>query len=205
VLRIESSLDVVAPTSPLGGVTVIDFTSYLTGPWATCLLADQGARVVKVEPIGAGDQLRSMGTMRAGMSAVFAVANRNKESIALDLKSTTARDIAQRLVAGADVVAENFRPGVSERLGLDYAACRAVNADIVHLSISGYGERGPYAQLPTFDSVVQAHSGMCYAQGNDATPEFVRQAVCDKVTALYAAQAVTAALFARAEDKAGDR
>ena len=197
-------MDVRYPTTtPLGGVQIVDFTSYLTGPWATCLLADQGARVIKVEPVGVGDTLRYMGTSRAGMSAVFAVANRNKRGIALDLKSPRGAEIARRLVSRADVVAENFRPGVAAKLGLDYAACHALKPDVIHLSISGYGDKGPYSQLPTFDSVIQAHSGMCYGQGNDASPEYVRQAICDKVTALYAAQGITAALFARARGAGG--
>jgi crotonobetainyl-CoA:carnitine CoA-transferase CaiB-like acyl-CoA transferase len=190
---------------PLEGVRVVDATAYIAGPLATMMLGDQGADVIKVEPPGLGDTLRLLGSLRGGMSAFFATSNHSKRSVTLNLRDERGRALLERLVATADVFAQNFRPGVVERLGIDYEALRAVRPDLVYVSISGFGESGPYARQPVFDNVIQALSGMATAQalGEDGEPDLIRHVVCDKATALTAAQAVTAALFARERGAGG--
>jgi crotonobetainyl-CoA:carnitine CoA-transferase CaiB-like acyl-CoA transferase len=190
--------------APFSGIRIVDFTSYFTGPYATAILADQGAEVIKVEASPNGDLMRQMGTSRDGQAATYESVNHSKRSIALDLKQESAQEVAQRLIARGDVFVENFRPGVAERLGLDYQTIRKLAPDIICVSISGYGNKGPYGRMPTFDSIVQGHSAMAFTQGADERPEYVRQAIVDKVTALYAAQAISAALFARAMGRGGD-
>jgi crotonobetainyl-CoA:carnitine CoA-transferase CaiB-like acyl-CoA transferase len=184
---------------PLHGIRIVDVTAYIAGPLATMTLADQGADVIKVEPPGVGDMLRLLGTLRGGMSAFFATSNRNKRSVVLNLRAERGRALLRRLAATADVFVQNFRPGVVERLGIDYAALCEARPDLVYVSISGFGETGPYAQRPVFDNVIQALSGMATAQAHPESgdPDMIRHVVCDKATALTAAQAITAALFAR--------
>jgi crotonobetainyl-CoA:carnitine CoA-transferase CaiB-like acyl-CoA transferase len=189
---------------PLSGIRIIDLTAMLSGPYATMILADQGADVIKVEPPD-GDHTRKAGNRRHGFSASFLNLNRNKRSIALDLKSPKARDIVLRLAAGADAFVQNFRPGVAERLGLGEADVRAARPDIVYTSISGFGERGPWSAKPAYDPVVQALSGLTTVQaGSDAErPRLVRTVLPDKMTAITASQAITAALLARARTGEG--
>lgn len=184
---------------PLSGIRVVDLTAMASGPFATAILGDQGAEVVKVEPPGTGDLLRHIGTTRGGISAVFANINRNKRSIVIDLRCAAGVATLQRLVAHADVFVQNFRPGVIERMGLGEAALCEENPGLVYVSISGFGAQGPDAQRKVYDSVMQAYAGFAAHQSNPATgvPEFVRNVVCDKSTALTTAQAITAALFAR--------
>lgn len=192
-------------SGPLAGIRVIDLTSHASGPIATAILADQGADVVKIERPGSGDLMRSLGAVRNGMSSIFATLNRNKRSVAVDIARPEGRDIVRRLAREADVVAQNFRPGTVDRLGLGEPALRAENSDLVYLSISGFGESGPYADRRAYDSVVQAISGMAAHQADpsDGRPRFIRNAICDKVTGLTAAQLVTAALFVRARGGGG--
>jgi crotonobetainyl-CoA:carnitine CoA-transferase CaiB-like acyl-CoA transferase len=187
------------------GLKVLDFSIALTGPYAASLLADQGAEVIKVERPGIGDIARFVGVMVNGMSALYLVCNRGKRSIALDLQTPEGVDIARRLAAEADVVIENFRPGVMERLGLGYEALRADNPDLVYASLSGFGDVGPYRDRSVYDTVMQAYGGIAANQADpdDGVPTFLRQTVADKVTALYATQAITAALFARAQGRGG--
>lgn len=190
---------------PLDGIRVIDATAMIAGPLATRILADQGADVVKVEPPGRGDLVRHMGAARGGVSATFLTANRNKRSVALDLKSEGGRDVLRRLVATADCFVQNFRPGTAERLGIDEGALRAVRPDLLYVSLSGFGERGPYAGRRVYDPVVQALSGLADVQRDRDTgrPRMMRLIVPDKVTALSAAQAITAGLLARARSGEG--
>jgi crotonobetainyl-CoA:carnitine CoA-transferase CaiB-like acyl-CoA transferase len=190
---------------PLQGIRIVDVTAYIAGPLATMVLADQGADVIKVEPPGVGDMLRLLGTMRGGMSAFFATSNRGKRSLVLNLRDERGRALLRRLVGTADAFVQNFRPGVVERLGIDYGALSAVRPGLVYVSISGFGESGPYARRPVFDNVIQALSGMASAQAHDAggEPDMIRQVVCDKATALTAAQAITAALLARERGAGG--
>jgi crotonobetainyl-CoA:carnitine CoA-transferase CaiB-like acyl-CoA transferase len=184
---------------PLDGFRIVDVTQMISGPMATMMLADQGADVIKVEPPMTGDLTRLMAGRRHAMSPTFAVANRNKRSVAVDLKHPNGVDVLKRLVARADLFVQNFRPGAADRMGLGEPALREVKPDLVYVSISGFGETGPYVHKRTYDPVIQALSGLASIQGDPATgrPRMIRVIVPDKVTALTAAQAMTAALLAR--------
>jgi crotonobetainyl-CoA:carnitine CoA-transferase CaiB-like acyl-CoA transferase len=191
-------------TQPLRGIRVVDLTTNMSGPLTTMVLADQGADVVKVEPL-AGDLIRTIGTSRAGMSAYFANLNRGKRSIAVDLGTDAGRGLVERLSAGADVFVQNFRAGVIERLGLGPDVLRAANPRLVYASISGFGTTGPLGAAPAYDHVVQALSGFAALQHDGTAPSMVRQGVIDKATAYNAAQAITAALLARVSTGEGTR
>jgi crotonobetainyl-CoA:carnitine CoA-transferase CaiB-like acyl-CoA transferase len=184
---------------PLYGYRIIDLTSNVAGPLATMILADQGADVIKVEAPGGGDATRAGGNRRAGFTASFLNNNRNKRSIVLDLKKPAAVRALLRLAARADVFIQNFRPGVAERLGVGEEAVRAVAPRIVYVSISGFGEKGPYAEKPAYDPVIQGFSGIASVQAgsDEARPRLLRTILPDKLTAITASQAITAALLAR--------
>jgi len=177
----------------------------LTGPYAAALLGDQGAEVIKVEQPGAGDLARWIGATVNGMSALYLVCNRGKRCIAVDLQQPEGVEIVRELARTVDVVIQNFRPGVIERLGLGYDDVRAINPDVVYASLSGFGNEGPYRERAVLDPVMQAYAGMAANQADpaDGVPVFVRQTVCDKVTALFASQAIVAALFARERGAGG--
>jgi crotonobetainyl-CoA:carnitine CoA-transferase CaiB-like acyl-CoA transferase len=180
----------------LDGFRVIDFSQVIAGPLATRVLADQGADVIKVEP-PSGDILRHMGGV-AGLSPTFATVNRSKRSLVLDLKKSGGVEALLRLVAGADVFVQNSRPGTADRIGIGEKELRAENPRLVYVSISGFGETGPYAHKRVYDPIVQGMSGLCEIQGaGTGPPGLVRVIVPDKVTALTAAQNITAALLAR--------
>jgi crotonobetainyl-CoA:carnitine CoA-transferase CaiB-like acyl-CoA transferase len=189
----------------LDGVRIIDATALFAGPLATMMLGDQGADVIKIEPPGGqGDLMRSMGIARGGIASTFHAVNRNKRSIVLDLRADEGREILARLVEGADVFVQNYRPGDAARLGVDEATLRARRADLVYVSLTAWGESGPQAQRPAFDSVMQAASGIAASQaGPDGRPQLVRSAIVDKVTGLNLAQCITAALFARSRTGEG--
>jgi crotonobetainyl-CoA:carnitine CoA-transferase CaiB-like acyl-CoA transferase len=184
---------------PLDGIRIVDLTSMLSGPWATMILADQGADVIKVETIGQGDHTRSLGNRSNGFAAQFLNLNRNKRSVTIDLKAEAGRRLLKRLAGTAHVLVQNFRPGVVERLGIDEEAIRAVAPEIIYVSISGFGERGPLAGKPTYDPVVQALSGLTSVQGGSDTarPRLIRTVLPDKLTAVTAAQAISSALVSR--------
>jgi crotonobetainyl-CoA:carnitine CoA-transferase CaiB-like acyl-CoA transferase len=184
---------------PLSGFRIIDLTTMISGPMATGLLGDQGADVIKVEGPGVGDLMRLLGKPREGITASFATTNRNKRSIVLDLKEEEDREAFLKLVATADVVVQNFRPGVVERMGIGEDDLRKRNADLIYVSISGFGEKGPYSSKRVYDPIVQALSGLATIQGNRGVgrPRMMRLVIPDKVTAITAAQAITAALLAR--------
>ncbi|RFC62601.1 CoA transferase [Fulvimarina endophytica] len=183
---------------PLSGIRIADFTSMIAGPLATMILADQGADVIKIERPEGGDHSRQVADRRGGFSASFLQNNRNKRSVALDLKSEAGLQAALDIAASADVVVENFRPGVAERIGIGYEAIRALRPDIVYVSIAGFGFTGEWAKRPVYDPLIQALSGLASVQGGDGPrPRLVRTIVPDKVTAIQASQAITAALFAR--------
>jgi len=190
---------------PLDGIRVVDLTAMVSGPMATAVLADQGADVIKVEPPGTGDLIRQIGCSRGGLSAIFSTLNRNKRSLVLDLGEPRGLAVLLDLVASADVFVQNFRPGVAEQMGIGEAALRRVAPGLVYVSISGFGETGPYARRRVYDIVIQALSGMAASQADPRTgvPELVRNIVADKATALVAAQAITAALFARERGAGG--
>ncbi len=192
---------------PLAGFRVVDLTAVVSGPMATAVLADQGADVIKVEPLPAGDLTRILGSARGGVTSLFETINRGKRSLALDLKQAAGRELLLALVPSADLVVENFRPGAMARLGLGYEELRRVRADLVYVSITGFGPDGPYAGNRVYDAIVQAVSGIAAVQANPErqVPELVRNLICDKVTALTAAQAMTAALLLRQRTGAGSQ
>ena len=183
----------------LDGFRILDLSAVISGPYGTMILADQGADVIKVEPPGKGDFTRSAGNRSGGLSASFLNNNRNKRSITVDLKTPEGVALVKRLAKGCDVFVQNFRPGVVDRLGLGEEAIRAVAPSIVYVSISGFGEKGPYAQKPVYDPLIQGFSGLATVQaGSDAArPRMLRTILPDKLTAITASQAITAALLAR--------
>jgi crotonobetainyl-CoA:carnitine CoA-transferase CaiB-like acyl-CoA transferase len=183
---------------PLHGYRIVDLTSNVSGPLATMILGDQGAEVIKVEPLD-GDHTRAGANRRGGFAANFLNNNRNKRSICLDLKKPEALRALMRLAAGADVFVQNYRPGVAERLGVGEDAVRAVSPKIVYVSISGFGEKGPYAQKPVYDPLIQGFTGLATVQAgsDEARPRMLRTILPDKLTAITASQAITAALLAR--------
>jgi crotonobetainyl-CoA:carnitine CoA-transferase CaiB-like acyl-CoA transferase len=186
---------------PLAGIRVLDLTSVVSGPLATMFLADQGAEVIKIEPLGGDITRRSRQSISASgeFSALFVSSNRGKRSLALDLKRREAAEIMRQLVARSDVLVQNFRPGTMERLGFGEPALRELNPRLIYVSISGVGESGPYAKKRVYDPIIQALSGFADLQAEPKTrrPQMIRTIVADKTTAIFAAQAVTAALFAR--------
>ncbi len=181
---------------PLTGIKIIDLTQVVAGPFATQLLAEQGAEVVKVESL-TGDLLR--GGRIEGFSAIYANTNRGKRSIALDLKTDAGLQVVLDLTRDADVFVENFRPGVCDRLGLGENTIRETTPDIIHVSINGFGPTGPYADRPALDPIMQGYTGMVSGQASDEFPfpDFIRTTAADKAAAYTAAQAITAALYAR--------
>ncbi len=184
-----------ASPKPLAGVRVLDLTRVLAGPFCTALLADLGAEVIKIESPVAGDDARSLGPFRDGSSVYFSILNRGKQSVTLDLKHPDAREVLLELAERADVFIENFRPGVAQRLGVGHEAVMARNPRLVYASISGFGQSGPMSQLPAYDLVIQAASGLMSLTGEpDGEPMKVGESVGDLVAGLYAAFAVTTAL-----------
>jgi len=193
---------------PLAGFRVVDLSAVVSGPLTGALLADQGADVIKVERTGAGDIQRNVGSRRNGFSGFFHVLNRGKRSIAVDLGTPEGIELVQRLAADADVVIQNFRPGVVDRLGIGYDALAEVNAGLVYLSISGFGPSGPRAGDRAYDPIIQAFSGMTDVQGrihreHPDRPEQVNMLLLDKLTAWTGCQAITAALLARSRSGQG--
>ncbi|MDJ0684802.1 MAG: CoA transferase [Alphaproteobacteria bacterium] len=184
---------------PLDGVRIVDLTQVVSGPSASMMLGDQGADVIKIENTGAGDVTRQVSTRRNGFTASFVNNNRNKRSIALDLKDERGLKAVKALTREADVFMHNFRPGVIERLGLGEDAVRQERPDIIYASISGFGENGPYAAKPVYDPLVQALSGLTTIQGGSdkARPRLVRTILPDKLTGVMASQSITAALLHR--------
>jgi crotonobetainyl-CoA:carnitine CoA-transferase CaiB-like acyl-CoA transferase len=192
---------------PLSGIRVIDFTAVVAGPWATRLLADCGAEVIKVEAVGDGDLLRFAPPVNDGMSRVYAHFNRGKKSVTLDLKSRGGLEVARGLVRCADVVVENFRPGVMARLGLDYETVSKDNPRLVYCSVSGYGQDGPDAGKAAYAPVVHAASGfdhvMATTQNGDGAPLNAGVMIADFTAGIYAFGAIQAALLHRERNGAG--
>ena len=196
-----------AKTGPLAGFRVVDLSAVVSGPLTAALLCDQGAEVIKVEKT-TGDIQRHVGSKRNGFSGFFHVLNRGKRSIAADISTDAGRDIVQRLASNADVVIQNFRPGVVERLGIGYQALRKINPKLVYLSISGFGPDGPNAKDRAYDPIIQAYSGIAAVQGrihaeHSDKPEQVNMLLLDKLTAQAGCQAVTAALLERSKSDEG--
>ena len=189
----------------LTGIRVIDLTRILAGPFCTALLADLGADVIKVENAD-GDPVREQGAIRDGLSWYFAQFNRNKRSIVLDLYSDEGKTALADLIAGADVLVENFRPGVLDRMGFDEAHLRRLNPRVVVTSVNGYGSNGPYVDRPAFDFIAQAMSGFMSVTGEpDRAPMRAGPPISDLVAGLYAALGTVSALVARGAAGGGDR
>ena len=184
---------------PLDGMRIVDFTTMIAGPYATMILADQGADVIKIEAPIRSDHVRRAGYGQRNFSAAFLNNNRNKRSISVDVKADAGRELMLKLTQHADVFVQNFRPGVMARLGIDEPQLRTVNPGLIYVSMSGWGESGPYAHKPVYDPIIQALSGLASVQaGSDqARPRLIRTILPDKLTGITAAQAVTAALVAR--------
>ena len=189
--------------SALAGVKVLDLTSMVSGPVAAMMLADQGADVIKVEPTS-GEQMRHIGPTVNKVTAAFFSCNRGKRSIGVDLKSEDGKKILFDLVTDADVLIQNFRPGAMERMGFGEPVLREINPRLIYVSISGFGEEGPYAHKRVYDPVIQALSCATDIQGDRTTgrPQMFRIIIADKVTAITAAQAISTALYAR--EKSGE-
>lgn len=190
--------------APFAGLKVVDLSQGIAGPYCAMLLAQYGADVVKVESIGDGDWARALGVRYGNHTAYSIIGNLGKRSVALDLKTTAGKDLLWRLLDGADVFIEGFRPGVIARLGFDYEAVSARVPRLLYLSISGFGQTGPLAERPAMDPVLQAYTGlMVENRGEDGIPHRVPVIVVDMSTALYAFQALSAALYARRDASHG--
>jgi len=184
-------------TQPLAGIKVVEFSTMITASLATMMFAQQGADVIKVEPPGIGDPMRWLGSQKAGISGLFHNCNQAKRSITLDLKSAEDLAHARQLCLQADVVIHNYRPGVMDRLGLGSEALRQEKPELIYCAITGFGHEGPLSDRPAYDHVMQAMAGFMTLQGHPEGFAYVKTLICDKLTAYTAAQAITAALFAR--------
>ena len=189
-------------SGPYKGVRVLELTSTVSGPFAGMMLADQGADVIKIEPPGIGDLARFMGTIKDGMGAMFSTLNRNKKCICLDFKNEEDLKVLKKLVTTADVLIENYRPGIVKKLGIDYESLSKINPDLIYCSISGYGQSGPYKEKKVYDPLIQGTVGIPLAQNNQS-PELIRTIIYDKVTGLTSAQAISAALYQKAIGEGG--
>lgn len=187
---------------PLEGVTVLEFSTMITASLAAMMLGEQGARVIKVEPTDMGDPMRYIGTSKGGISSLFANCNRGKESIRVNIKEESGQALIRELVSQVDIIVHNFRPGVMDKLNLGSEQLRAENEKLIYMAISGFGTTGPLSSAPAYDPVIQAHSGMTTAQGGEEQ-QFIRNLMCDKLTAYTACQALTTALYARERTGAG--
>jgi crotonobetainyl-CoA:carnitine CoA-transferase CaiB-like acyl-CoA transferase len=193
-----------AQHGPLHGIKVLDLSVMISGPLAAMMLGDQGADVIKVESPGLGDFMRYLGSAKGGMTGIFVNNNRGKRSLVVDLKSEQGVAVLKKLAETADVVIQNFRPGAVERLGIGYEDLKKVNPQLIYVSISGYGPDGPDSGHRVYDNVIQAASGLASVQTDprNGEPSLFRTLLCDKVTSLTAAQAISSALYARAAGNA---
>ena len=191
----------------LDGIRVIDLTTIYSGPICTSILGDQGADIVKVESPDGDFMRHPLGSQRNGVGGAFAMMNRNKRSVVIDLAEDEGKAVFKKLVAGADVVVENYRPGVMERLGIGYETLKAVNPRLVFASINGVGHKGPYAGRRVYDAIIQSISGIGSLQADPARerPILINSLICDKITSMTAAQAIAAALVARERTGIGQR
>ena len=182
---------------PLEGITILEFSTMITAALASMMLAEQGARVIKVGPLEMGDPMRYIGARKGDISSLFAGCNRGKESLAIDLKSQAGQAVIRDMIPEVDVVIHNFRPGTMETMNLGSEDLMSLNPRLIYTAISGFGTEGPLRRAPAYDPIIQAHSGMAATQGSDESPTFIRSLLCDKITAYTASQAVTSGLFAR--------
>jgi crotonobetainyl-CoA:carnitine CoA-transferase CaiB-like acyl-CoA transferase len=186
---------------PLEGVTILEFSTMITASFAAMQMCEQGARVIKVEPLNAGDPLRYIGATKGGISSLFANCNRGKEAIRVDIKTEAGQALIREMIPEIDVVIHNFRPGVMDKLGLGSDDLRSLNPSLIYTAISGFGTKGPKSSSPAYDPIIQAQSGITATQGKQE-PAFFRTLICDKITAYTACQAVTSALYFR--EKTGE-
>jgi len=190
--------------APFTGLKVVDLSQGIAGPYCAMLLAQHGAEVIKVESIGEGDWARALGVRYESHTAFSIIGNMGKRSISVDLKTEAGKQVLWRLLDGADIFLEGFRPGVIKRLGFDYEAVSAREPRILYVSISGFGQTGPLAERPAMDPVLQAYTGMMAEnRGEDGIPHRVPVIVVDMSTALYAYQALSTALYARRDEPRG--
>ncbi len=194
-----------AEEGPLKGIKILDIGTMLAAPLAGGILADQGAEVIKVETPGLGDLMRYVGASRNGISSLWQITNRGKRSLALNLKTPEGINILHKLVEKSDVIIHNFRPSVPPKLGVDYESLKKINPKIIYLSVTGFGDTGPFADRAAYDNVIQAFSGVAYSQADLETgePRQYYQIFGDKLTAIYASQAITSALLAREREGCG--
>jgi CoA:oxalate CoA-transferase len=194
----------VQKKGPLEGITVLDFSRVLAGPYCTMVLADLGARVIKIEKFGTGDDTRAFGPFVDDESAYFMCFNRGKESIVLDIKSPRDRELLERLLDRADIVVENFRPGVMDRLGYGAERLAKTHPHIIYASISGFGHTGPFSELPGYDMVVQAMGGVMSLTGwPDGPPSRVGTSFGDLGAALFATVGILSVLYRRGQNAQG--
>ena len=189
--------DKASAQQPLAGVEVVELSTMVTCSLAAMTLRSQGARVIKVEPVKIGDPMRMLGSQKGGISALFHNCNRGKRSLAINLKHEAGVEAVRRLAARADVLLNNYRPGVMAQLGLGSDTLREINPRLINVAVTGFGTRGPLHDRPAYDHVIQGIAGITGLQGGEGQFDFVRMLMCDKVTAYTTAQAVTAALLAR--------
>lgn len=182
---------------PLKGIRIVEATANAAGPFGTGMLADQGAEVIRIEPLVAGDPSRHVGGSRGGLSSYSSYMNRNKKSMAMDIKNPAVKAPLFELIKTADVFVQNSRPGALERAGFGYDALHEINPQLIYVSISGFGLTGPAVHQRVYDTVIQGVSGLATAQGENGKPALVKSIVSDKVAGLTAAQAISSALFAR--------
>ncbi len=183
---------------PLEGIKILEFSTMITASFAAMMLAEQGAEVIKVEPIDLGDPMRYLGSSKGGISALFANCNRGKRSLRIDLKNDAGRKVVEQLAVDTDVLLTNYRPGVMDGLGLASDLLRSLNPRLIVGAVSGFGIEGPHRDAPAYDPIIQASAGFAavQSQGKDSS-EFFQTLICDKVTAYTICQAVTTALFVR--------
>ena len=191
-------------SQPLAGIKVIELSNMITCSLAAMTMASQGAQVIKVEPPQMGDKMRPLGTQKNGVSGFFHNCNRGKRSLAIDLKSSAGVKAIKELVIRSDVLLHNYRPGVMDKLGLGSEVLRELNPKLIYVAVSGFGTKGPMADLPAFDHVIQGLAGFTDLQSPEENSfDFIRTFICDKVTAYTVGQAATAALLARASTNEG--
>tara|TARA_B100001109_G_scaffold93646_1_gene76104 strand:- start:858 stop:2066 length:1209 start_codon:yes stop_codon:yes gene_type:complete len=194
----------ITSSKPLNGVKVIELSNMITCSLAAMTMASQGAEVIKVEPPIIGDKMRPLGTQKNGVSGFFHNCNRGKRSLAIDLKSEAGAEALKKLASKSDVLMHNYRPNVMDKLGLGSEVLRKINSKLIYIAVSGFGTKGPMANLPAFDHVIQGFAGFTDLQSSDENSfDFIKTFICDKVTAYTVCQAATAALLARTNTNEG--
>ena len=194
----------ITSSKPLNGVKVIELSNMITCSLAAMTMASQGAEVIKVEPPIIGDKMRPLGTQKNGVSGFFHNCNRGKRSLAIDLKSEAGVEALKKLASKSDVLMHNYRPNVMDKLGLGSEVLRKINPKLIYIAVSGFGTKGPMANLPAFDHVIQGFAGFTDLQSSDENSfDFIKTFICDKVTAYTVCQAATAALLARTNTNEG--